>query len=509
MILNEYNSIIREYFDFSDRQTTKFIKYINESDQQSQLLSALASALYEKIVTESDKIDFGSIPRSRGDITKVDGYNNTVECVNIIRRIVTEYKEDTSIIDIELTAIDNMKSLRPIFIKAFNNNASFAMMYYNIITATIQHSVSFLIAVAIQFVKDPNNKNIHMALDKAAYKDAESNVMLEQLAKMNKSYASGELEKILRESVSGIREAVEDDEFTEDTISTTDGVLDAMEDAPTSEDTPIGDEELDEDVTILKFAAGEDIEEPTEEPVNAPSPFSDEQPDQLAAGANNPDTNDDEVEPTPVMPINGGCEATGTESVDEKGCSGSVVKRSYHKHPSANAGYGATNEGIMSTVLQATKANVDKIVNSNTATKIAGSAKFILGKSAKILGIGAGIVIGVLLVIQALRLLIKFLYYLRADLSESLEAQANLIEINSIELQNDENSNLSEDKKTKVIEKQLKIAQKLRAWSQKLAIKDKKADKDAKKDIEDEKKKKISDIKDNLSDDTINDSDLF
>ena len=94
MILNSYDQIIREHFDFSDRDTTKFIKYINESDQQSQLLNVLASALYEKIVNKCDKIDFGSIPRSRGDITKIDGYSNTVECINIIRRLVVEYKED-------------------------------------------------------------------------------------------------------------------------------------------------------------------------------------------------------------------------------------------------------------------------------------------------------------------------------------------------------------------------------------------------------------------------------
>ena len=262
MVLQEYNNLLREHLDFSDTQTTKFIKYINESDQQSQLLAALAGALYEKIVEKSDKIDFGSIPRSRGDITKVDGYNNTVECINILRKLVVEYKEDPAIVDIELTALENIKALRPVFMKGFANNASFAMMYYNVAVASIQHSVSFLISVAIQFVKDPNTKNITKALDKAAYRDAESNLLLESLAQMNKAYASGQLEKVLREAVVGIKESVESDEFSEDTIATTDDVTDAIEDAPASEDIPIADEEISEDV-IFKIAAG-DFEDETE-----------------------------------------------------------------------------------------------------------------------------------------------------------------------------------------------------------------------------------------------------
>ena len=264
MILNEYNKLLREHFDFSDRKTRQFINFINESDQQNQLLAALANALYEKIVNKSDKIDFGSIPRSRGDITKIDGYNNTVECINILRKLVVEYKEDPAVVDIEMNAIENIKTLRPVFMKAFANNASFPMMYYNITVASIQHSVSYLIAVAIQFVKDPDTRNITKALDRAAYRDAESNLVLEQLAQFNKLCANGQIEKILRESISGVRESVENDEFTQDTIATTDDVTDTIEKAPEVETTPITNEGIDEDV-IFKIAAG-DYEEETEVP---------------------------------------------------------------------------------------------------------------------------------------------------------------------------------------------------------------------------------------------------
>ena len=522
MVLNEYNQIIREHFDLSDRTTSRFITYMNESDNQNQLLAALASSLYQKIVDKCDKVDFGSIPRSRGDITKIDGYNNTVECINIIRRLVVEYKEDPAIIDIELNAIEAIKSLRPVFMKAFNNNSSFAMMYYNLTVASIQHSVSFLIAVAIQFVKDPNSKNIKMALDKAAYKDAESNMVLENLAKLNRAYNDGSLEKLLRESISGssVRESIEADEYTEEVISGTNDVTDAYNNAPETEG-PIdnGDAgQIDEDTLLLQIAGGEDYQAPQEEPGEEQidnDPFGDSN-DELSAGNNVPKTpTDDEVEPTPIIPINGAGESNGTESIEEK--KGSIVKRSYHKHPTANAGYGdqsAVGEGA-------------KEVLNTIGTFIGGDLKNDKGESVKRLSwlwsklgtagkVGA-VAVGVVglfatllyLVLPAMRMLVAHFYMAKAKLSEALEQQANLIELNALELSSDENSNLSDEQKEKVIEKQKKWAEKLRKWAYFFSIKDKKASKDAQKDVDEEKKKyKSKDMQEYLPDDTTAD-DLF
>ena len=518
MILNEYNDLLREHFDCSDRQTTKFIKYINESDQQSQLLAALAGALYDKIINKCEKIDFGSIPRSRGDITKIDGYNNTVECINILRKLVVEYKEDPSIIDIELTAIENMKSLRPLFMKAFANNSSFAMGFYNIVVASIQHSVSFLISVIVQFVKDPDTKNMVKALDKAAYKDAESNLLIENLAQVNKSFANGQLEKILRDSISGgVREAVNDDEFTEDTISMTDDVTSAIDKAPESEYTPIGTDEINEDITILKIAGGDneveiepsENEDSVEQQEVTPSPFEDEAPsDELAAGANNPDTlPDDEVDPTPTMPINGACSANVKQTIEEKQ-GNTIVNRPYHKHPSADANFSGVQEFGFGDIKTFIKVSSNNLANDNKKvwSMIPGGAiKWVA------LGIG-GIYTLVKYIIPKLRNFVSFLWTLKADISESLAIQANLIELNAIELEQNTTSNLSDEKKSKVIDRQLKIAQKLRSLAEKFAIKDKKANSDARKEIESDKKdskQKISDIKDNLPDDLVTDSDLF
>ena len=196
--MDEYNQLIREHFDISDKATRKCIVALEDAEQ-NQLLTSLSSALYDKIIDKVDEIDFGSIPNSRGDITKVDGYENTVECLRIIRQLVLEYKEDPEVVDVVLTAIENVKKLKPIFMKAYSLNVEFPIVLYNLIVLAIEQSVSFLIAVTIQYVKDPATQSMTAALDKVAYNNAKGNVLYTQLSNFNKGCATGETEAMLKE----------------------------------------------------------------------------------------------------------------------------------------------------------------------------------------------------------------------------------------------------------------------------------------------------------------------
>lgn len=195
---DEYNKIIREHFDISDDATRKCIVAL-EDGEETQLLSALSSALYDKIVDKVDQIDFGSIPMSRGDITKVDGFENTVDCLNIIRNIVLEYKQDPIIVDTVLTAIDNIKTRKGTFVKAYSLNVEFPMVLYNLITLAIENSVSFLIAVCIQYIKDPDTQTTEAALDKVAYNNTKDNLLFTQLNNFNKACATGDIDVALKE----------------------------------------------------------------------------------------------------------------------------------------------------------------------------------------------------------------------------------------------------------------------------------------------------------------------
>lgn len=194
----DIDQVLRENLDISDKVTRKYLVSLDEDDK-SAVATALASALYDKIVKNVDKIDFGTIPKSMGDITKIDGYDNTVECLNIIKKLVIEYKESTDIVDTVINAIENVKGRKPLFMKGFALKSSLPMNVYNLITLSIEHSVSFLISVCIEYIKNADTKTINIALDKAAYNNAHDNLLFEQLAIFNKSCGSGELDSCFTE----------------------------------------------------------------------------------------------------------------------------------------------------------------------------------------------------------------------------------------------------------------------------------------------------------------------
>ena len=245
MILNDYDKIIREHFDISDTATRKCIVTL-EDVEQSQMLSALSNALYDKIVSKVDEIEFGSIPKSRGDITRVDGYANTKECLDIMRRLVLEYRENPECVDVVLTAIENIKNRKPMFMKAYALNMEIPMILYNLITLSIQQSVSFLIAVCIQYIKDPSSESVRVALDKVAYEDAKNGMLFEQLFHFNDACASGELDNTFNEIMKKGGKLYEDANVIEDPDSKNITININTEKEPSdSFVSPFGDEDME------------------------------------------------------------------------------------------------------------------------------------------------------------------------------------------------------------------------------------------------------------------------
>ena len=211
MIYNAYESCLREHMNFRDPETLRFIAEANSTDQ-NQLLVALTSKLYEKIQEKYDKIDFSTIARSRGDITKIDKFSSLQECIEIINKLVIEYKEDTYPVDVVSSAIYNIQSRTNVFKKAFVIGSPVLTMTYNTICTAIVESVSFLIATCIEYVKVPGNESFRMALNSVAYSRTRENILFESLASFNEGCKSGEFDeacKLCLERTKIAREAAE------------------------------------------------------------------------------------------------------------------------------------------------------------------------------------------------------------------------------------------------------------------------------------------------------------
>ena len=118
MLRDQYNALVKEHFDITDRETRKILVTINEADQ-NQVMGNLAAKLYDAIVKKVTDIDFGQIPASKGDITKIPNYLDMVSCLTTIRDMMIESKQSTGSADIIFLAIENMKKYQKIWEKGY------------------------------------------------------------------------------------------------------------------------------------------------------------------------------------------------------------------------------------------------------------------------------------------------------------------------------------------------------------------------------------------------------
>ena len=68
----EYFQVIKEIYDISTLKAKKQLLFCNEAKKASTL-DHIVTKLYKHIQDKITEIDFGSIPKSKGDITKIEG----------------------------------------------------------------------------------------------------------------------------------------------------------------------------------------------------------------------------------------------------------------------------------------------------------------------------------------------------------------------------------------------------------------------------------------------------
>ena len=182
-------------FDITDKMTRAVLLSVNEADQNA-VMTSLANKLYQHIVDKVDDIDFGTIPLSKGDVTKIDNYEQLTDCINIIAEILQQYHQDTNSIEIIATALQNIIDRTDMFTKAYKLNVEMPIIIYNTMVLSVVSSVSFMISACIEFIKS-GDEGFQISLDKVALSKTMNNVLFKDLTKFNKTCASGEFDKAM------------------------------------------------------------------------------------------------------------------------------------------------------------------------------------------------------------------------------------------------------------------------------------------------------------------------
>ena len=188
-----YLQVMKEYMDFDDKETRHVCMAVTEADQ-NQLLASLTSKLYDNIVEKVDDIDFGDIPRTKGDITKLPNYDKIVGCIDTLRSILVQYKQKTDCVDTISTALNNIVSRKELFEKSYRYNIELPIVLYNTICLSIVSAISLLISTTIEFIKSPNKDSYEVAFDYTALSKTKDHLLFVNLENFNKACAKGDVD---------------------------------------------------------------------------------------------------------------------------------------------------------------------------------------------------------------------------------------------------------------------------------------------------------------------------
>jgi len=190
-------AIVNEYFDYHDVKTNMAIFALDEAEQNALIVS-LTNKLYQMMIDKVDEIDYGDIPNTKGDITRLPKYEQIEQCIDILKQIFTQYKEDTKpIIEIQ-NALQYVEYNKDLFMACFAGKISIGIAMYNNIVLGIISSISYMIATCIEYIKSPKNDGMDIALDKAGISKVKESLMYESLVKFNDAARKGDVENALR-----------------------------------------------------------------------------------------------------------------------------------------------------------------------------------------------------------------------------------------------------------------------------------------------------------------------
>lgn len=185
-----------KYFDESDNTTRSILLSINEADQ-NMVMQTLASKFYSYIIEKVDKIDFGRIPLSKGDIRKVEKFDQLQECLNILGQILQNYKQPLEDVDTINIAISNLIDRADLFTRAYHLNIEMPIVAYNTLVLSVYSATSLLISSHIEFIKMGDNSGYQIAMDTTSKVQTKNRLLFDNLKKFNNMCTKGEFDKTM------------------------------------------------------------------------------------------------------------------------------------------------------------------------------------------------------------------------------------------------------------------------------------------------------------------------
>ena len=161
--------------------------------EQAVVNDRMVGSLYQSVLNKKD-INFDNIPFSKGDIKKVEGYDNMVATLETIRGLAHKFGMKIGELDIVESALVNLRTNKPAFERGFALNNEFMILYYNTLVYACIEATSLILASYVEYVKTLNNVEFRLRKGKGVY----GNLCLSSLDKFNKSIKDGSFTKFVK-----------------------------------------------------------------------------------------------------------------------------------------------------------------------------------------------------------------------------------------------------------------------------------------------------------------------
>ena len=164
--------------------------------EQAVINDRVMGNIYQSALKRKD-INFDSIPYSKGDIKKFDGYDNMIATINMLRQLSKKFGIKMNELDIVDTALSNIRAYRKTFTDGFSLGNEFLAIYYNSLVYACVEATSLILSSYVSYVKTINAVEFTLKKGKGVY----GNVCIDSLTKFNKSVKSGEFAKFSKNAL--------------------------------------------------------------------------------------------------------------------------------------------------------------------------------------------------------------------------------------------------------------------------------------------------------------------
>lgn len=167
-------------------------------DAESPITRKMIENLYQAIM-EKGHVDFDTIPKSAGDITKYSGYETMMNTLNTLRDLASEnpaYKDLAQYVNDVVKAIGNIALHKPEYSTGFSGKNQMLILEYNTFVFTCVEATTSLLYQFADFLKTPSSDVLKIALKNTKYRA--DLFYIEQLRSFNHVCQSGNYKKYLK-----------------------------------------------------------------------------------------------------------------------------------------------------------------------------------------------------------------------------------------------------------------------------------------------------------------------